>query len=62
MLTQIYEVSAPEEARSISAIAVDHMRVLDGNGEFPRELSLETAAKVAAAVIAVFGRKGDQNY
>jgi phosphoribosylanthranilate isomerase len=52
MLTQIYEVSAPEEARSISAIAVDHMRVLDGNGEFPRELSLETAAKVAAAVIS----------
>jgi phosphoribosylanthranilate isomerase len=52
MLTQIYEVSAPEEARSISAIGVDHMGVLVGNGEFPRELSLETAAKVAAAVIA----------
>jgi phosphoribosylanthranilate isomerase len=52
MLTRIYEVSALEEARSISEIGVDHMRVLDGNGEFPRELSLETAAKVAAAVIA----------
>lgn len=49
--TQIYEVSAPEEARSISEIGVDHIGVLVGNGEFPRELSVEAAAKVATAVV-----------
>ena len=38
MLTQIYEVSTPEEAWSISEIGVDHIGVLVGNGEFPREL------------------------
>ena len=51
MLTQIYEVSTPEEARSISAIGVDHIGVLVGDGEFPRELSVEAAARVAAAII-----------
>lgn len=35
MLTQIYEISTPEEARAISAIGVDHIGVLVGNGEFP---------------------------
>ena len=50
MLTQIYEVSTPEEARAISEIGVDHIGVLVGKGEFPRELPLEAAAKVASAV------------
>jgi len=50
MLTQIYEVSTPEEARSICAIGIDHIGILVGMGEFPRELSLETAATIAAAV------------
>jgi phosphoribosylanthranilate isomerase len=40
MLTQIYEISSPEEARSISEIGVDHIGVLVGNGEFVRELPL----------------------
>jgi phosphoribosylanthranilate isomerase len=52
MLTQIYEISTPEEARSISRIGVDHMGVLVGNGEFPRELPVEAAARVAAAILA----------
>jgi phosphoribosylanthranilate isomerase len=52
MLTQAYEVSTPDEARSISEIGVDHVGVLVGNGEFPRELPVETAAKVAAAIVA----------
>lgn len=52
MLTQIYEVSTPEEARLISQLGVDHIGVLVGNGEFPRELSIEAAAAVAAAVIS----------
>lgn len=51
MLTQIYEVSTSEEARAISAIGVAHVGILAGNGEFPRELPLEEAAEVAAAVL-----------
>jgi phosphoribosylanthranilate isomerase len=50
MLTQIYEITAPEEARSICAIGIDHIGVLVGKGEFPRELSLETAATIAGVV------------
>src|SRR3954452_20725532 len=50
MLTQIYEVSTPQEARAISAIGVAHIGILVGNGEFPRELPLADAAEVAAAV------------
>src|ERR1051325_3185885 len=51
MLTQIYEVSTPEEARAISEIGVDHVGVLVGNGEFPRELPVGAAAKIAAGII-----------
>jgi phosphoribosylanthranilate isomerase len=51
MLTQIYEISTPEEARSISEIGVDHIGVLAGNGEFPRELSLDAVSRVAAAIL-----------
>jgi phosphoribosylanthranilate isomerase len=51
MLTQIYEVSTPEEARSISEIGVEHIGVLVGRGEFPRELPVEAAAKVVAAIV-----------
>jgi phosphoribosylanthranilate isomerase len=50
MLTQIYEVSTAEEARAISAIGVDHIGILVGTGEFPRELPLTTAAEVARAI------------
>jgi phosphoribosylanthranilate isomerase len=51
MLTQIYEISTPEEARAISDMGVDHIGILVGNGEFPRELLPELAAEVAAAVV-----------
>jgi phosphoribosylanthranilate isomerase len=50
MLTQIYEISTTEEAQAISAIGVDHIGILVGNGEFPREQSLETAAIISGAV------------
>jgi phosphoribosylanthranilate isomerase len=50
MLTQIYEISTTEEARSICAIGIDHIGILVGNGEFPRELPLETAATIAGVV------------
>jgi phosphoribosylanthranilate isomerase len=52
VLTQIYEVSTPEEACLISQAGVDHIGILVGNGEFPRELSAEAAAAVAAAVLS----------
>lgn len=51
MLTQIYEISTPEEARAISEMGVDHIGILVGNGKFPRELSVQRAAEVAAAVV-----------
>jgi phosphoribosylanthranilate isomerase len=50
MLTQIYEVQTPEEAEAISAIGVDHVGVLVGWNEFPREIGLDEAARVAAAI------------
>ena len=52
MLTQIYEVSTPYEAHLISRVGVDHIGILVGKGEFPRELLVDTAAAVAAAVLS----------
>jgi phosphoribosylanthranilate isomerase len=50
MLTQIYEVGTPAEARAISAIGVDHVGVLVGGGEFPREQPVAAAIAIAAAI------------
>lgn len=52
MLTQIYEVSSREEARDLSEIGIDHVGVLVGDGEFPREQPLPRAAKIAAGIVA----------
>src|SRR5437588_10900985 len=52
MLIQIYEISTPEEARSICAIGVDHIGILVGIGEFSRELPLKTAATIAGVARA----------
>jgi len=52
MLTQIYEVSTPQEANALSRIGVDHVGILVGDGTFPRELDPNAAAAVAAAVRA----------
>lgn len=51
MLTQIYEVSTPQEARSISAIGVDHIGVLVGDGQFPREQPVSAATRIAEAIL-----------
>lgn len=51
MLTQIYEVTTPDEARAIAAIGIDHIGVLVGDGSFPRELPLKPARDVAAAIL-----------
>jgi len=37
LLTQIYEVSTPLEARSISMIGVDHIGILLGTGDSGKE-------------------------
>jgi phosphoribosylanthranilate isomerase len=50
MLTQIYEVQSPEAADAVSAVGVDHVGVLVGWGDFPREIGFTQAAAVAAAV------------
>src|SRR5438067_7143900 len=50
MLTQLYEISTAEEGLAICAIGVDHIGILVGNGEFPRELPGEAAAEVAAGI------------
>jgi phosphoribosylanthranilate isomerase len=51
VITQIYEISTPQEARSISTIGVDHIGILVGDGQFPRELSVEGAGNVAAGIL-----------
>jgi phosphoribosylanthranilate isomerase len=50
MLTQIYEVSSPEEADAVSAMVIDHIGILVGDGSFPREQSLATAPAIMSAV------------
>ena len=50
MLTQIYEISSAQEAAAISAMGVDHIGVLVGDGSFPREQSPATALQIAASI------------
>jgi phosphoribosylanthranilate isomerase len=50
MLTQVYEVSTPDEADAISSLGVDHVGVLVGDGTFPRELSVQRAAEIISAI------------
>jgi phosphoribosylanthranilate isomerase len=50
MLTQIYELSTAEQAAAIAAIGVDHIGILVGDGEFPREQPVAAAATIAAAI------------
>ena len=50
MIVQIYEVGSPEEARELAAMGVDHIGVLVGPGDFPRELGVERALEIFDAV------------
>src|SRR6185503_2168911 len=50
MLVQIYEIGDPEEARAAAAAGVDHIGVLVGGGEFPRERSAAEARAIFAAL------------
>jgi phosphoribosylanthranilate isomerase len=51
MLTQIYEISSADEARGVSEIGIDHIGILVGDGEFPREQPLPRAVEIAAAIV-----------
>jgi len=50
MLVQIYEISSPEEARSLGNLGVDHIGVLVGDGSFPREQSVDQACLIFSAI------------
>lgn len=50
MIVQIYEVTTPAEARALSAIGVDHIGVLVGEGSFPREQTIEKAREIFGAI------------
>jgi len=52
MIVQIYEVTTPAEARALSAMGVDHIGVLVGDGSFPREQTIEAAREIFAALPA----------
>jgi phosphoribosylanthranilate isomerase len=52
MIVQIYEVTTPAEARALSAIGVDHIGVLVGDGSCPREQTIETAREIFATLPA----------
>src|SRR5262245_57906234 len=50
MIVQIYEVRSPAEACALGAMGVDHIGVLVGDGSFPRELTIEKANEIFAAI------------
>jgi phosphoribosylanthranilate isomerase len=46
MIIQIYETQNCDEAKKLVELGVDHIGVLVGNGEYPRELGLEQAKDI----------------
>jgi phosphoribosylanthranilate isomerase len=46
MIIQIYEVNNPLEAQQIAVCGVDHIGVVVGKGDFPREVSIEQAREI----------------
>jgi phosphoribosylanthranilate isomerase len=52
MIVQIYEVQDADEARKLCDLGVDHIGVLVGNGDFPREIPIEIARGVFEGVVA----------
>ena len=50
MLVQIYEVQTPAEAVALATLGVDHIGVLVGDGAFPRELPVDRANAIFAAL------------
>ena len=52
MLVQIYEIGNPAEGTAVARLGVDHVGVLVGPGEFPRERSIAQARAIFAALPA----------
>lgn len=50
MIVQIYEINNPKLAKEISEAGIDHIGVLVGNGKYPREIPIEKAKEIFAAV------------
>lgn len=50
MIVQIYEVTTPTEAKALAKLSVDHVGVLVGKGEYPREVSYKQAHKIFRAL------------
>ena len=50
MIVQIYETQNCEEAKKLVEAGVDHIGVLVGNGEYPREFSPEQAKEILRCV------------
>lgn len=51
-LVQIYEVTGAQEASALARIGVDHIGILVGKGNFPREQSYSATRQIFAAVPA----------
>ncbi len=50
MLIQIYEIGTPAEAVKVAGAGVHHVGVLVGNGEFPREITIQNAMPILEAI------------
>lgn len=50
MITQIYEAQNFDEARKLVELGVDHIGVLVGKGEYPREFSPEQAKEILRGI------------
>lgn len=51
MIIQIYETQNCEEAKNLIKVGVDHIGVLVGKGEYPREFSSEQAKEILSCVV-----------
>lgn len=50
MIVQIYETQSADEARQMSLLGVDHIGVLVGNGDLPREFNIHDAREIFSGV------------
>lgn len=50
MLTQVYEAATPDDARRMCEIGIDHVGLIIGSGEYPRELPFDQAVEIAAEI------------
>ena len=50
MIIQIYETQSAAEAMALAKLGVDHIGVLVGNGEFPREFSIDQAREIFTGI------------